>query len=154
MSDDKHASKAKGVVMGSYVKAALIKDERVLYSGRVSLWALTPLIVLGVLLMPIMGLGLVFWLIAIVRYYTTELAITNKRVISKFGLIRRDTIEVNAQKVESVQVDQSVIGRIFNFGTIIIAGAGDPKAPIPGISNPMAFRRAFFENQESAGQVA
>jgi uncharacterized membrane protein YdbT with pleckstrin-like domain len=84
------------------------------------------------------------------RYFTTELAITNKRVIAKFGLIRRNTIEMNISKVESIQVDQGILGRMFNFGSILVAGAGDPKAPIPGISEPLKFRKMFFEVQEES----
>ena len=66
------------------------------------------------------------------------------------GFIRRNTVEINLAKVESVQVDQDVIGRLFDFGTLIIAGAGDPQAPLRGISAPMEFRKAFMEAQERA----
>lgn len=105
---------------------------------------------LGLLLLPLYGIGLILWASAAITYFTTELAITNKRVIAKFGLIRRDTIEMNISKVESIQVDQGILGRIFNFGSILVAGAGDPKAPIPGISEPLKFRRTFFEVQEES----
>ena len=94
-----------------------------------------------------------FWASAAITYYTTELAITNKRVIAKFGLIRRYTVEMNISKVESIQVEQGLIGRIFNFGTVIVAGAGDPKAPIIGISTPLEFRKMFFEAQENASKL-
>jgi len=77
---------------------------------------------------------------------------SNKRVIAKFGFISRKTVELNISKVESIQVNQGFLGRIFNFGTLVISGAGNPQAPIPGISDPMAFRRAFMESQDSAGE--
>ena len=134
--------------MASYVEGALVKDERIVYIGRVTLWSLWLPIVLGLVLLPLFGAGLVFWLVAWVRYKTTELAITNKRVIAKFGFISRRTVEINIHKVESIQVDQSMLGRIFNFGTLLISGAGDPQAPITGISDPMAFRKAFMEAQD------
>ncbi len=134
--------------MTSYVERALVKDERVLYVGHVSLWSLLFLIILGFLLLLVFGLGLIFWLIAYIKYKTTELAITNKRVIAKFGFISRKTVELNINKVESIQVDQSILGRIFDFGTLVVSGAGNPQAPIPGISNPMAFRKAFMEAQD------
>ena len=137
--------------MSSYIEGALIKDEKVIYTGKVSLWSLAPLIALGVLTI-IWGIGLVFWIVAYIRYKTTELAFTNKRVIAKFGFISRQTVELNITKVESIQVNQGVLGRIFNFGTLVISGAGNPQAPIPGISDPMAFRRAFMESQDSAGE--
>lgn len=126
-----------------------IKDERVIYTGSISLWSLTSLIVLGFLFVGLFGLGLVFWIAAYIRYKTTELAFTNKRVIAKFGFISRKTVELNISKVESIQVNQGILGRILNFGTLVISGAGNPQAPIPGISNPMAFRRAFMESQDS-----
>ncbi|MBA6254409.1 MULTISPECIES: PH domain-containing protein [unclassified Colwellia] len=134
--------------MGSYVISNLIKDEEVVYEGKTSVWSLLPKILIGLLLLPVYGIGLIFWASAAIAYYTTELAITNKRVIAKFGLIRRDTVEMNISKVESIQVEQGIIGRIFNFGSIVVAGAGDPKAPIPGISTPLEFRKMFFEAQE------
>lgn len=136
--------------MASYIDGALIKDEKVIYTGNISLWSLAPLIALGVLFLAAWGLGLIFWVVAFIRYKTTELAFTNKRVIAKFGFISRQTVELNINKVESIQVNQGILGRIFNFGTLIISGAGNPQAPIPGISSPMDFRRAFMESQDSA----
>jgi uncharacterized membrane protein YdbT with pleckstrin-like domain len=136
--------------MTSYVEGALVKDEKIVHLGHISLWSLWHLFALGLLLLPVFGLGLVFWVLAYVRYKTTELAITTKRVIVKHGFIRRRTVEINISKVESIQVDQEILGRMFNFGTLVIAGAGDPQAPIAGISSPMAFRKAFIEAQDQA----
>ena len=85
---------------------------------------------------------------AFIRYKSTEVAYTNKRVIAKFGFIRRETVELNINKVESMQVTQGVLGRIFNFGSLVISGAGNPQAPIPGISRPMTFRKSFMEYQD------
>lgn len=134
--------------MASYIENALIKDEKIIYIGNVSLWSLVPYIILGFLLLAAFGLGLIFWLIAFIRYKTTELAFTNKRVIAKFGFISRHTVELNIAKVESIQVNQGILGRIFNYGTLIVSGAGNPQGPIPSISNPMGFRRAFMESQD------
>lgn len=136
--------------MTSYVEGALTQGEQVVHVGHVSWWSLWHLLALGVLLLPALGLGLVFLIQAYIRYKTTELAITSKRVIVKVGFIRRNTVEINLAKVESVQVDQDILGRLFDFGTLIIGGAGDPQAPIRGISSPMDFRKAFMEAQERA----
>ncbi|WP_295641799.1 PH domain-containing protein [uncultured Methylibium sp.] len=136
--------------MASYVEGALIKDERIVHLGRISLWSLWGWLLPGIVLLPAFGLGLVFLIVAYVKYKTTELAITTRRVIAKFGFVSRRTVELNIHKVESVQVDQSVMGRLLNYGTLVIAGAGEPQAPIPGISNPIAFRRAFIEAQDGA----
>lgn len=137
--------------MASYIQDALIKDEKVIYTGNISLWSLAPIILLGILFLAFWGLGFILLLIAFIRYKTTELAFTNKRVIAKVGFISRQTVELNISKVESIQVHQGILGRIFDFGTIIISGAGNPQAPIAGISNPMSFRRAFMESQDSSG---
>ena len=136
--------------MTSYVEAALVKDEQIVHVGHVSLWSMWHLIALGIVLLPALGLGLIFIGMAYVRYKTTELAITTRRVIVKHGFIRRRTVEININKVESIQVDQEILGRMFNFGTLVIAGAGDPQAPIAGISSPMEFRKAFIEAQDRA----
>ena len=137
--------------MASYIEGALIKDERVIYKGNISLWSQAHMILLGFLFL-IVFVGPIFWIVAYIRYKTTELAFTNKRVIAKFGFISRQTVELNVNKVESIQVNQGVLGRIFNYGTLVISGAGNPQAPIPGISNPMAFRRAFMESQDSSSE--
>jgi len=127
--------------MASYVDKALIPGESVVYTGNLSLWGLSHLILLGFILLP---------LSAFIRYKTTELAITNKRVIAKSGFISRHTIELNINKVESIQVIQSVWGRMLDFGTLIIAGTGAQQAPIAGISDPMGFRKAFMSSQDQA----
>jgi uncharacterized membrane protein YdbT with pleckstrin-like domain len=136
--------------MTSYVEGALVKDEKIVHLGHISLWSLWHLLALGIILLPAFGVGLVFLIWAYVRYKTTELAITSRRVIVKSGFIRRRTIEININKVESIQVDQEILGRLFNFGTLVISGAGNPQAPITGISSPMEFRRAFIEAQDQA----
>ena len=136
--------------MSSYVEGALVKDERVVYIGHISLWSLWHLLAFGIVLLPALGLGLVFLAVAYVRYKSTELAVTTKRVIVKHGFIRRQTVEINLNKIESIQVDQGVLGRVFNFGSLVVAGTGTSHAPISGIAEPMAFRKAFIEAQDGA----
>lgn len=133
--------------MGNYVEGSLLPGEQVAYTAKVSLWSLLPLILIGLLTITFL-VGILFLLAAAIRYYTTELAITNKRIIAKFGFISRSTIELNLNKAESIQVNQGILGRIFDFGSIIVSGAGAPQAPVPGISQPLEFRRAFLSTQE------
>jgi uncharacterized membrane protein YdbT with pleckstrin-like domain len=78
---------------------------------------------------------------AAITKVTTELAVTSKRVIAKVGLIRRSTMELNHSKVESLNVNQGIFGRIFGYGTIVVNGTGGGATPVPGIDNPMEFRR-------------
>jgi len=134
----------------SYVSKSLIPGEAILHEAHISLWTQTPLIFLGLVLLPVFGLGLIFWVIAYVRYKSTELAVTNKRAVAKFGFISRQTIEINLTKIETIQVSQGLLGRMFDFGSLIISGAGNPQEPIPGIGQPMEFRRAVMEAQENS----
>ncbi|MBI5720333.1 MAG: PH domain-containing protein [Burkholderiales bacterium] len=136
--------------MPSYVEGSLVGGERLLHTGRLSLWSVWHLILFGLLLLPAFGLGLILWAIAYVRIKSTELAVTSKRLIVKHGFIRRSTIEININKVESIQVDQEMLGRMLNFGTLVISGTGTSHAPITGITDPMGFRKAFIEAQDSA----
>ena len=77
---------------------------------------------------------------AFIRRATTELAITDHRIIYKTGLLARHTVEMNRDKVESVDVDQTVCGRIFGYGTIIVRGIGGSLEPIRNIGDPLTFR--------------
>lgn len=153
--------------MSSYIEGSLVAGEQITYTGHISKWAvsghiLLTLIFLGLALALIATAppaGMIVLVIAVVlagitwvKLHTTELAITNKRVVAKFGFISRETVELNINKVESIQVHQSVWGRIFDYGSLVIAGAGTPQAPITGISNPLGFRKAFMEAQDQAGK--
>lgn len=133
--------------MGSYVNRNLASDEQVVYEAKVS-WASQWLLILLGLGTIMMGIGIVFLVVAVINVLTTELVITNKRVIAKFGLISRKTVELKNSKVESVQVDQSIMGRLLNFGSIVVSGAGGPQAPIPNISAPLHFRSKLNEMTE------
>ena len=77
---------------------------------------------------------------AFLRRISTELAVTDRRVIYKSGIIARHTLEMNRGKVESVDVDQSVLGRFIGFGTIVVRGTGGSLEPIRTISDPLTFR--------------
>jgi len=73
---------------------------------------------------------------AFIRRATTELAVTDHRVIYKSGLLSRHTIEM----VESVDVDQSLLGRVFGYGTVIVRGTGGSLEPMRNIGDPLTFR--------------
>jgi len=84
--------------------------------------------------------GFVSGVPALIRRMTTELAVTDRRIIYKSGVLSRHTLEMNRSKVESVDVDQSVLGRVLNFGTIIVRGTGGSLEPIRMIGDPLTFR--------------
>ncbi|HZZ91998.1 MAG TPA: PH domain-containing protein [Usitatibacter sp.] len=128
----------------SYIDESLVPGEVLIHRAHVSWWSQFGLVLLGILTL-VVGVGLIFLIWAWVRVRSTELAITNRRVIAKFGFIRRNTVEINLEKVESLRVDQSFWGRLLNFGTIRITGSGSSVEPIPNIADPLVYRRKFME---------
>jgi uncharacterized membrane protein YdbT with pleckstrin-like domain len=151
----------------SYVDENLMIDEAVIYKANVHWLVFLPTIttfLTGVSLMLIgsiekeeiglimMLLGLFLFFLSIISFInaliikkTTELAVTSKRVIAKTGFISRKTTELNHSKVESFKVNQSIFGRIFNCGTIVINGTGGGKTRINNIDDPLNFRRQAME---------
>lgn len=136
-----------------YVEKNLMPGETVVYRARIS-WLIyaTPLALLAFSIvvagagLPVLALLMVpFFLATLVTSaftkHTTELAVTNKRLIAKFGFIRRNTVEMYLSKVESLRVDQGVIDRLLSAGTITVHGAGGGNTPIPCIDDPLEFRR-------------
>lgn len=77
---------------------------------------------------------------AFIRRATTELAITDRRVIFKTGLFRRQSTEINRSKVETVGVDQSIVGRLLDYGTVVVRGTGGSLEPIACVGAPLTFR--------------
>ena len=133
--------------MGSYVRQSLVHNEAVLYEGSLSSWAYFGQILLGIVLIPLI-IGIFMLFVLWIKFRSTELAVTNRRVIAKFGFIRRQTFELNVDRVEGIQVDQGIAGRLFGYGTLRIAGAGNFD-PIPNVSSPIAFKKAVLESQEA-----
>ena len=120
--------------MGNYVNSHLIMGETVVYSAKLH-WIiyLTAKAILTL------------WIARFIHRATSEFAITTKRVIIKEGLIARHTLEMNLSKIETVNVDQSITGRILNYGSITIIGTGGTHEVFHNIAHPMQFRKAFQE---------
>ena len=130
--------------MSSYIDDSLVEGERVIHRARVSWWSQFGLLLLGVVLLVVV-IGLGFLIAAWVNVRSTEIAITNRRIIAKFGFIKRDTVEINLEKVEALRVEQGFIARMLNYGHIFISGAGTSVAPLRNIADPLVFRRKFME---------
>ena len=151
-----------------YVDENLITDEVVKYRARLHWMALfhlhlfafllvvggVVLIVFGLLneMLPatiggavMLVLGLAVAIIARTLRNSAEFAITNKRVILKTGIVQRRTTEMFLQKIETVGVDQGLIGRMLDFGTITLSGTGGTTEPFGRIARPLEFRRQVQE---------
>lgn len=156
-----------GAAMG-YVTNNMMSGERLIHVGKIHWFIFVPgmtLFVFAILLFqldaeegtgPVLGTILLFFAIvslikAFIFKISTELAITTKRVIAKAGFIRRKTIELNHSKVESFNIDQSIFGRIFGFGTVVVCGTGGGKTPIPNIDDPLEFRRQAMNIVDETG---
>ena len=146
-----------------YVEQVLQPDERIIHAARLhwlvylipvvllivaSLCAVIaagsdkpgiaiPLFMIAGLLAPI---GLISAAGVAVRSLTTELVLTDRRIIYKTGIFQRHTMEMNRSRIETVGVDQSILGRLLNYGTVIVRGTGGSLEPIRNISDPLSFR--------------
>jgi membrane protein YdbS with pleckstrin-like domain len=144
-----------------YVDSILEPGETVRYRTSVSWTAYTPAILLalcglaafavgesdpefaslaGVLALALIAVALFAFVPAWFRRVTTEVAVTDRRIVLKRGLIRRHTVEMNMQKVESVDVDQTLAGRVFNYGNVTIRGAGSSLEKLTRIDAPLKLR--------------
>ncbi len=120
--------------MGSYVDGHLIKDENVVYETKYH-W------VIFFTLKSIFTLTIYAWM----KRWLSEFVITNRRIVIKEGFIARRTFEMNLSKIETVNVDQTVLGRIFNFGSITIIGTGGTSETFHNIAQPLTYRQKFQE---------
>ena len=149
--------------MGRYVDDILQPGEKVLYSTNVhwifylpaiAAWVValglfvgsqmfvteTPML-LSLSLAVIAALLALYWMLrAWFRRWTTETDVTNLRVVHKSGFIKRRTFEMSLDKVESVDVNQSILGRILNYGDVTVRGVGEGAERIRTIASPLAFR--------------
>jgi len=148
--------------LGSYTTATLQPNERPLHHTTIHWMALAGSIIGATLalivIVPIAMLAAwkgIYWgwallllpvatlLSAAVTVKTSELVITDRRVLIKVGFIQRRTFEMFISKIESVAVFQSMLGRLFNYGTVEIRGTGGSSESFPTIADPLKFRDAI-----------
>lgn len=160
----------------AYIANNLLKDEKVKYLTRPSpvVFGSTAVCLVMALLVYILGKGnpafyteifgiklyqlgatvLVLYavylaLLAMVRYYTSEYSVTNKRVIIKVGLVRRSVFETFLARIEGIKVQQGVIGRIFNYGTITVVGTGGTNDSFRTVPYPLKFRHVIQQQLDN-----
>jgi len=145
----------------SYIESILEPGEKIRYHTAVSWTVYTPAVLLTICALACAiaaarypHVGVVGWFIAMLfavaavvtlvpawfRRWTTEIAVTDRRVVLKRGLIRRHTIEMNMNKIESVDVDQTLMGRLFNYGNVSIRGTGSSFETLHMIDSPLKLR--------------
>lgn len=154
--------------MSDYVDSVLASGESVIYRAAISRWKYFASYFFGVVLIVIgvaavfftyfgtdnatriaggipLVLGLATVLSAILRRRTTELVLTDRRIIAKRGIMSRETVEMNLTKVESLHVSQGIMGRILNYGDVAVVGTGASLEPLRGVSRPLELRRKLGE---------
>jgi len=149
--------------MSSYVDSVLAEGERIVYRAAISHWKFfLSYLVGGLFLLTALGayiatgnhadaslamvaiplvIGLAVILTAVIRRQTTELVLTDRRIITKRGLVSRDTVEMNLNKVESLHVNQGLMGRILDYGDVTVVGTGSSLEPLRGIASPLELRK-------------
>ena len=145
----------------SYIKQILRSDEKLLATGYIHWIVYWPAIALMALaVISLIGLGsisiaarIIFVLLALAavflaikewfQQWITEIAVTDRRVIVKTGLIRRHTAEMNMDKVESVTVYQPVLGRLLDFGSVQVRGIGEGLGHLDYIKSPILLRNTI-----------
>jgi hypothetical protein len=146
----------------SYIDETLLPDEHVVYRTALH-WIVfaRPVLVLigGVVLLiafpgvplaggPVLLLGALLLIAPLVAFWSTELGVTNKRMIVKVGFIRRRTLELLLRQVEALSVDQSLGGRLLDYGSITLTGTGGVREIFHRVREPLELRRRI------QGQVA
>ncbi|MCB9211500.1 MAG: PH domain-containing protein [Ignavibacteriales bacterium] len=144
----------------SYLENNLLDDEKIIFNTKLHwIMFLWPAIFLIITLMifdghtqytdKLAGLFLIGTLVlsiySYLNYKSAEFGFTNKRVLVKYGFFSTRSIEILLNKVESIQVNQSVIGRFLGYGSIIIRGTGGTKNPFHKIIDPFTFREIAQE---------
>lgn len=130
-----------------YIERSLGPHERIILRGKwptiywVAAWA--ALITLGVIL-----IGVYIFIRSAITMSTTEFAVTDARVVMKEGWLNVRTKELSAGSIEGVQVVQSIWGKLFGYGRIMVTGTGDARLLFPPMGRPIAFRRAIEAARE------
>jgi membrane protein YdbS with pleckstrin-like domain len=88
-----------------------------------------------------------------IRVWTTEIAVTNQRLVFKRGWLRRSSDELELFSIEEVDWEQSLLVRVFGFGRLMIYGTGEEEMRLPLISGALAFRKAVQEAINEARQA-
>jgi uncharacterized membrane protein YdbT with pleckstrin-like domain len=149
--------------MGRYIDDILQPGEKVLYSTNahwifylpaIAAWiAAAVLVVLSrmfvtetpaLICLSLAAIAAIFalykMLTAWFHRWTTETDVTNLRVVHKTGFIKRRTFEMSLDKVESVDVNQTILGRLLNYGDVTVRGVGEGAETIRTIASPLDFR--------------
>jgi uncharacterized membrane protein YdbT with pleckstrin-like domain len=136
--------------MMRYAQQVLQPGEQIIAIGRFH-WLYSAGAYLWLVLLGVFIIGIVIFLVMIIRKWTTEIVITTDRLIFKTGWIARHAEEISLTRIEEVALTQTVMGRILGYGSLRISGTGTSVIHLPSIlANPVEFRRALAERRDGA----
>lgn len=105
------------------------------------------------ILMAVLAVGLSKFGAALVNYLTTELVVTDQRILAKQGWIRRHTLEMPFQHIESIGVNQGLGGRLLDYGTLVVSGSGGTCEVFPAVRAPLTFRQHLMAQVHAQTQA-
>ena len=156
----------------SYVKNHLLKNEQVIFlrqPHRVVFFVPVVLLIVAIVVamgliggdrfnVQLYGMSLYHWGAVIIflygfftligaylQYRFSEYAVTNKRILIKAGLVKRVSLEIFLDKIEAILVDQTIAGRLLNYGRLMVVGTGGSRDSFLYVPTPLAFRRKIQE---------
>ncbi|MFT6733255.1 MAG: putative membrane protein YdbT with pleckstrin-like domain [Polaribacter sp.] len=127
----------------TFIEESLSKGEKVHEVYKLHWFSKIPMVIWIVLALPTVGLTLILAIYEWFRLRSLELGTTNKRVILKSGIISRKTEEMKIGSIETVEIDQSIFGRMFGFGNVKVSGRGISDVAFNKIDNPMAVKKSI-----------
>lgn len=127
----------------SYIEESLSKGEEVSEIFRLHWFSKVPMILWIILAIPTIGITLILAIWEWLKLRSTENGVTNKRVVCKKGVISRATEEMKISSIETVEIKQSVFGRIFGFGSVVVTGRGISDVVFKNIDDPMKVKKAI-----------
>lgn len=126
-----------------YIEESLSKDEKIHEVYKLHWFSKIPMIIWIILALPTFGLTLILAIYEWLRLRSIEQGSTNKRVIRKSGIISLKTEEMKIGSIETVEIDQSVFGRIFGYGNVKVTGRGISDVTFNKIDNPMEVKKSI-----------
>jgi uncharacterized membrane protein YdbT with pleckstrin-like domain len=123
------------------MEESLSTGEQIVALFRLHWFSKLPMVLWIVLAIPTLGLTLFLALYEYLRLRFIEQGVTNKRVILKTGIVSRRTEEMKLSSIETVEIDQGIVGRLFGFGTVKVTGRGISDVVFARIDDPMAVKR-------------
>jgi membrane protein YdbS with pleckstrin-like domain len=123
------------IVLAGGAIACLLQKERAFLFAGIFLFAVAAIVVLA----------------AMIKRNAVEIGVTDRRVMIKTGMANRRSLEIMLPKVESVGIEESMMGRALGYGTVVIRGTGGTPEPFERIAHPAELRMKVQAQIDAVG---